>query len=493
MLFSIFSLQLYALEKPISGKVYDAKTKQPLAFASIGVEGTSIGTISNAEGTYILNTQQIKSDDVVVVSYIGYQSFKTSAAALMKQPNIYLKPAAINLKEFQVSSRPLTVEEIIEKVIERYPENYPETSSRKKIFLHEYESAPFPNKDQIKLKKSNFVGLDKETVREFLDMMPDSFVEYQDAVVELYQSEKGNKLVPIQGISLEESATKDLEKLFEDRLATFFDDIEQTNKTTDTYYKFRSGIFSTKVGHKTTPDSTWQEDIKDSLNYHIKTDEVKGTIEFLLNDYASLDGKNWEFLQSTGKYQYKLHDLNIINDELVYEISFKPKRRGLYEGTMYISTQSFAVLQMDYAFAPGKSNENFHLMGIGHSMKMKKARVIFDQSEQGYYPKYILAQQHETASIEREFVIKKKEKRFLFDKELNEIKFSTAIQFDINNYWEVLVLENESISESVYANVTQPNSMKYKREFAFSVELWDNNTVIAPTSELQKYKRTVVE
>ncbi|MCR9250034.1 MAG: carboxypeptidase-like regulatory domain-containing protein [bacterium] len=485
----LIQIPTWAAEKTLTGKIIDAKTNEPLAFASIGVKGTSIGTISNSEGKYVLNVQGIAESDTVMISYIGYETYYATVKEIFYNPVVHLKPAAINLQEFQVNSEPLTVEQILERVVERYDSNYVKSTNKQKVFFHKYENAPFPDKNQIVLKRSNFVGLDEKTFNEFYDLMPKEFVEYQDAILELYEDEGKQKLVPVQAISLEESSMKDLSKVLEEKLATFFKDIEETNKTTETYYKFRTGIFSTKVGHKETPDSTWKEDLEDSINYHLSSSSLKYSMNFILKNYASLKGENWEFLNSMGKYNYTLNDLTILNDELVYDISFTPKRRGLFEGRIYVSTQSFAVLQLDYNYAPGKDNENFQLMGLGHSMKYKKGRVIFEKGAKGYYPKYIYAQQNESASIERDFTIKKKQKRFLYDKELNEIKFSTELYFDTEAYWEYLVLDREEIDAETFENVTEPKSVKFKREFAYSPEMW-NSTVIAPTSELGKYKRS---
>jgi hypothetical protein len=173
----------------------------------------------------------------------------------------------------------------------------------------------------------------------------------------------------------------------------------------------------------------------------------------------------------------------------VYSISFKPKRRGLFEGTMYISTTTYAVLQLDFAFAPGKRSERFQALGFGHSMNFKKGRVIFEKGENGYFVKYINAQEHETASIDRKFSVKKRKKRFLVDKELNQIKLHAKISFDMKSNWELLVLDRKQINSQEFNNAKQPELMKFKKEFAYNTEKWKNRTVIAPTSELKKYKR----
>jgi hypothetical protein len=155
---------------------------------------------------------------------------------------------------------------------------------------------------------------------------------------------------------------------------------------------------------------------------------------------------------------------------------------------MYISTQTYAVLQLDYEFDDDKQSETFQILGFGHAVNYKKGRVIFEEGKSGYYIKYINAHQNEFASVDRKLSIMKKQKRFLTDKELNEIKMELNLSFDIDSYWEMLVLEQEEISPQQFKNEEQPLFMKFKKEYAYTPEMWSNRTVIVPSSELKKFK-----
>lgn len=480
---------LFAIDTPITGLVLDAETKAPMPFTSVAVSGRSIGTISNAEGRFVLNLAGVSESDTIAFSHVGYQTLRVTPAQLRGKDQIYLHPAAVTLSEVAIYAQQLTAEEIVERVREHYSENHPTPNQKQRLFLHKYEKARFPKSNQIHLKASDFTGLDPGTFNELFEKLPEEFVEYQDALIELYHHESSQRLLPIEAISLEESSMQDLSKEMETKLGAFFEDIEQTNSQEDVYYKFRSGILSIKAEPGEEADSVWSENKNDSLHYHIPTGQVLDEVQYLMQDYADIKSKNWEFISSTNKYQYTLGEVTIFQDELVYPVSFAPKKRGLFEGTMYISTSTFALLQLDFAFASGKSNENIQLLGIGHSMHFKKGRVIYERAISGYHMKYIYAEQHETASIERSFSVMKKEKRFLWDKTLNEAKIETELFFDIENYWELLVLDREAIGQEQFEAAEQPLTMKYRKEYIYSPEMWDNATVIAPTSELKKYTR----
>ncbi len=45
----------FGQSKTIEGVVIDAKSKAALAFATIGIKGTTIGTVTNSEGRFILS------------------------------------------------------------------------------------------------------------------------------------------------------------------------------------------------------------------------------------------------------------------------------------------------------------------------------------------------------------------------------------------------------------------------------------------------------
>lgn len=481
-------INISATEKAVTGIVYDSETKEPLPFTNIAVMGQYKGTVSNIEGYFVMDITGLHPTDTILFSYVGYETNRIKVEELNRTSKIYLHPIKINLKEVHVSSRSLSVKEIIALVVENYPKNHPNSSVKQNLFFHTYERVPFP-KDQIEMKKSDFVGLDQATFKELMQLIPDEFIEYQDAIVDLYSHEGDNRIIPIEGISLEEGSQKDITRELENVLKTFFKDVKETSEDSTVYYKVRSGIFADKLDDDDLGDPTLSEQEDDTLNHTIGSNQVKNDILDLYREYASLDSKNWEFLNKTGKYKYTKNRITLLNDELVYEILFSPRARGLFEGTMYISTATYAILQLDFTFREGKQSEKIQILGIGHAIDLKMGRVIYERGNTGYYPKYIYAHVNEWATIERSFSVKKKQKRFLKDKELNEMKFETQMLFDIYSYWELLVLDRDDIDAQQFKKVEQPKNMKFRKEYAYSPEMWKNRTVLAPNEELQKFKR----
>ena len=296
------------------------------------------------------------------------------------------------------------------------------------------------------------------------------------------------KIQPVKAISLEEGSMEILQKKIDEKLTDLYLDFEESKKNNKVYYKVNSGLlFNVDIDDEEL-DSVEEFYNKDSLNYYIQTNYLKNDINNLMKQYADIKSKNWEFISSPNKYQYEMN-LNVLNEELVYEIIFKPKKNGFYKGIMYVNSDNYAILQLDYEYAPGKSNQNIQLFGLGYSMRNRGARVIYAKGDTGYYLKYLKAKKITFASLNRNISLLKKEKRILFDKILNKIKLEMELAVDIYDNSEILVLEKDELTKENYDRINEPKYMKFKKEFAYTPEMWENRTVIVPNKELKIYQR----
>ena len=89
-----------ANSRHISGIVYDKSDGGPIAGASVRIDGTTTGTVTDATGRYALSVPD--GNLILVVNYIGYQ---TKKVVLNKGDslNIYLEPAQHSLNEVVVT------------------------------------------------------------------------------------------------------------------------------------------------------------------------------------------------------------------------------------------------------------------------------------------------------------------------------------------------------------------------------------------------------
>jgi len=68
-----FSISISAQEIIIKGKINDATTEEPLAYANIGLVNTASGTVSSPQGEFVLHLpHDINPQSTIRVSYLGY-------------------------------------------------------------------------------------------------------------------------------------------------------------------------------------------------------------------------------------------------------------------------------------------------------------------------------------------------------------------------------------------------------------------------------------
>ena len=88
----------------ISGKVIDAKTKEPLPFVSIVFKGKNIGPITDFQGYYSIETQW--ASNILAASYLGYYIQIKDVVFEEKQIiNFELESSTISLDEVEIVSK----------------------------------------------------------------------------------------------------------------------------------------------------------------------------------------------------------------------------------------------------------------------------------------------------------------------------------------------------------------------------------------------------
>ncbi len=95
-----------------SGQVLNSKTKQPIAYVSIGIPALAAGILSDEEGRFQITLQSIADTDTLHFSIIGYSSVKMAVSDFKKAAAdagilIYLNEKSYSLKEVSVRPRNL--------------------------------------------------------------------------------------------------------------------------------------------------------------------------------------------------------------------------------------------------------------------------------------------------------------------------------------------------------------------------------------------------
>ena len=109
----------------ISGLVTDIEDQTPLPFASIGLKGTSLGTITNAQGEFDFHIPDSRKDGILVISMLGYKDFTRSVKNLdpVNLNNFSLSKEATMLREVVILDS-LTGGEIFQIALNSIEKNY---------------------------------------------------------------------------------------------------------------------------------------------------------------------------------------------------------------------------------------------------------------------------------------------------------------------------------------------------------------------------------
>ncbi len=128
-------------QKDIQNSVVDFGTQMPIENASVYIENTTIGTVTNTDGKFLLSVPSEHSSDTLVVSSIGYKSFRTPINDFDETFSIYLEEDVASLDEVLIvgSTRPKTGNDIVLKALEKLENNLPQQAYVQKGFLRHKE------------------------------------------------------------------------------------------------------------------------------------------------------------------------------------------------------------------------------------------------------------------------------------------------------------------------------------------------------------------
>ena len=125
----------------LKNKVVDFTTLMPIESASIYIKNTTTGTVSNSDGKFVLLVPNEYANDTLVISSIGYKSFKSAVKDFDNSMEIFLEEDIASLDEVVLvaETRPKTGNDIVLRALERLPRNMPDSSYLQKGFLRHKE------------------------------------------------------------------------------------------------------------------------------------------------------------------------------------------------------------------------------------------------------------------------------------------------------------------------------------------------------------------
>ncbi len=282
----------------IIGKLIDAKTQEPIAFASIRIKDRALGIISNTDGSFKIPLKYKEYGDIIEISSMGYQTKEILIQdfSIYELNNVRLQPATIELEEAVVTAKnkkKLTAKQIVRRALRSIPENYP--------------VEPF------------------STVGYYRDYQLDSlqYVNLNEAILEVFD----------EGFDAMDSVTTKVK---------IFDYLENTDFKRDTL-ALQSYNYQLKEGRKVI-DKAFLSSYGGNEFTILRVHDALRNYE--IDSYSYVHRLKSDLLS---EHKFKKEFDTYLDDEPLYTIKFE-KLLFNYSayGTMYISKRNFAIHKMEY-------------------------------------------------------------------------------------------------------------------------------------------------
>ena len=495
----IVAASSYAQET-FTSKLLDSKTEEPVAFATIQFNSHS-GVISNDNGEFTITVKRdIKPTDSLMISCLGYEE-KRIPLYNFNNSNILLTPQTVDLSEVLITNKNYTIDEILDKIKEGLNTNYDTGYSKRKLFFRASNYITM-DKRHVDVEKSTIPEINQYFIDSLIQNIPKSIDNHTEVLGELYGKigvDKFQKMEILKASRLFDKSTEVDLNNYGERL----NEILKKHIKRDSYFKIKSGWFSVKEDIDSTLFDENQEKTvnkpllaeqnkRDSIRKLGFFHEKKTTIhQFENNNFIEKDN-DLNFIHKSRRYEFKVTDYAYIDDMFVYVITFEPKRSEDFEGTIYVNTEDFAVLRVDYKNV--KLLKDFSLLGISNKKYLNKGTIIFQKNENNKYAlKYKDETLGEQVGVNRPLKIVEKNKNVKGRRKQNEIKGDIHFIARTISKTELVVFETDSISETEYSNFKEKTLVTPTHLSQYDPNFWKGYNIIEPNMAIKQFKAIDIE
>ena len=469
----------------VSAKILDDKSKEPLSYVTVQYAENQ-GVITNEEGVFNINLRkEPKTTDSLFISSIGYES-KSIALKSFNDSIIWLKPEVYELSTVFVTDKRLPPDEIIDRVQENLEKNYSTDYSKNTFFMRESNQQYYRQMDFI-YKKSSIPELNKALIDSMTQSLPKRTAFYNETLGDLYtkQHTEGQKLKIIKTSKL---YNKDINVSLEG-LQEKFMSILNKNVKRNSYLKIKSGLFGTKVpvdSIMTTAEN--MEEKKQEYEQNNYFDRRKSEVEGLSKYLFFLEDSEVDVIDRAGRYDFELEGFVNIEDHLAYKIKFTPGRWADLKGTLYIDTEDFAVLRIDYKSNEAIYDKKFNMFGINVNHTSFQGTAIFRKNEHGkYFLRYMNHENGSSFRLDRPLSIIEKNKHVKGRRKQNELKLQLKFNLIGHDKKEIVVFDAQSISSSQYDALKENKKVDVKYFSKYNPEFWKGHNIIEPNQAIKEF------
>ena len=474
LLLVLISFNLKAQSKKI--KIIDSISFEPVPFATIFFSNNN-GIISDEDGLFELIPEQYSKKDSLFVSSMGFEP-KQFSLDIFNDSIIRLIPKTISLKNVVVTNNQLSSNEIIDSVKLYIDKNYNFNITENKLFFRQEF-----NQELEKFKLNKFKSTIKDLTAESMDSMtynlPKKNKNELESLSYYYVSSYDvPKIKLIKSRRTNDDNESDLSKSLGDKLEKSL----RENLKSNSYFKIRSGWLP--FSGDLTFNGLWEIDStnQDQLN-KLKEEEVKRKENFSIGQKGRIQSvylksffnpnSDLNFILKSKNYIFSDSELTYLGNELVYVIECYPKRGDKYKGTIYVNSDDFAVVRIDYENI--KPLSKFKLLGVSFSSNLEKGRMVFSKFENEKYSlSYYQNSRGNNISIKRPFKIIEKNKFVKGRKKQNQI--SAKLDFASSSIYntELQVFRVRSIDETQFEEIDEKNQVLPIYLDEFKKDFWED-------------------
>jgi len=470
----------------ISGKIIDKETQEPIPYVTIKISDKK-GAISNDEGNFSITiSDQNSANDSIYFSSIGY----TTKAILVKKITdtvILLEPQVLKLSSVYLTHKKLTAEEIIDQVENNLSKNYTTNTTKSRFFMRE-SFKQYYKKLNLNFKTSSIKEISKTLIDSMVNSIPKRTAYYNETLGDYYSNfERNYKKLHI--IKTSKLYNENQEISFEE-LQNKFMNVLNKNVKQNSYLKIKSGFFGTKIGVDSIINSAKNFD-KLEKEYEQKNyfNSRKKSIENLTKNVFYDEDSEINVIRSSNRYNFTKKDYTYIDGELVYIIDFSPKRYKDLKGTLYVNTDDFAIMRLDYSNANPIYDKIFNMFGVNFNHAKYQGTMIFNKFEgSNYYSlKYLSHENGRSLLLNRPLTIIEKNKHVKGRRKQNELRLQ--MNFDIIDRVkrELIVFNETNIAPEIFTNIKEKKLVDVKYFSSYNADFWKGYNIIEPNQAIKEF------
>lgn len=356
----------------LKNKVVDFMRDEGIESASVYVKNTTIGTVTNADGNFVVQVPNENIKDTLVISSIGYSTFKVPIENFDAELPIYLDEQVASLDEVLIEAeiRPKTGNDIVLRALEELSETMPDSSYLQKGFLRHKER----NK------------------KEFKWLIESAISVYDSGYV---SSSKNNLKINVDQVR------KSYDLRVVDSMFSFNSYVNQNSKK-----KY------TKIRRSQVETSSLIKAIKWNDN---RINGLQNLFHGKLNVFRNTKGKKALFgADLLDKHQFEVDTILMDNNRKLYKIKIKKganfvglDTKGVFnegyqpQGWIYIYWDNYAFKKIEYELVAASDAQKTRSKSLFATQVNHKLVITYKEYKERMYPNYIYYETPKLVNIGR--------------------------------------------------------------------------------------------